>query len=100
MKIDVGHRARRGTDRSIDPIRDSLKRETHFRREITRELAIWPLHTCSGRGGEGSCADPARSLDNGNNKEGQERRGEGRGEVVCWSSRRANFAQFSSTNLH
>ena len=36
VKIDAGRR-------SIDPIRDSLKREAHFRREITRELAIWPL---------------------------------------------------------
>ena len=41
MKIDVGRR-------SIDPIRDSLKREAHFRRQITRELAIWPLHTWEG----------------------------------------------------
>ena len=68
LKIDAGRR-------SIDPILDSLKREAHFRREITRELAIWPLHTCEGRvsgRGRGSCADPARSLDNGNNKEGQE----------------------------
>ena len=74
--------ARKG--RSIDPILDSLKREARSRRQITRELAIWPpARSTRVSGGDRARAsvEPGRLLDNGNNKVGQEK-GERGGEFI------------------
>ena len=80
MKIDATYREG-GRGRSIDPILDRLKREARSRRQITRELAIWPparpLHTCARGDRARASVEPGRLLDNGNNKVGQEKGGKG-----------------------
>ena len=66
---------RRSRERSIDPILGRLKREARSRRQITRELAIWPPARCTrvSRDRARASVEPGRLLDNGNNKVGQEK---------------------------
>ena len=57
----------------MDPIRDSLKREAHFRRARLLVSSQFGRHTCEGKEGRRSVsADLTRFPDNGSNKEEEE----------------------------